>query len=126
MLAKSADEDPTIGEPVTVTGWGRTGDDDPASQFLMYNDNPTILDPEICAEPFGHSITDKVICINAVNGGTCSGDSGGPLNYPQEDGSYIQVGLTSFGPSTGCENGLPHVFTRVTSYYDWIINVIGE
>ena len=43
------------------------------------------------------------------------GDSGGPLNL---DGTTY--GVTSFVASAGCESGLPHGFTRVTYFLDWI------
>ena len=48
------------------------------------------------------------------------GDSGGPLVFREDDGRYTEVGIVSFGHKSGCENGYPAVFTRVTSYLDWI------
>ena len=48
------------------------------------------------------------------------GDSGGPLVFREDDGNYTEVGIVSFGHPSGCENGYPAVFTRVTSYLDWI------
>jgi hypothetical protein len=48
------------------------------------------------------------------------GDSGGPLVFREDDGSYTEVGIVSFGHESGCEKGYPAVFTRVTSYLDWI------
>lgn len=47
------------------------------------------------------------------------GDSGGPFSLSR-NGQNIQVGIVSFGLSLGCELGWPTVFTRVTSYLDWI------
>ncbi|KAJ8982907.1 hypothetical protein NQ317_004561 [Molorchus minor] len=46
----------------------------------------------------------------------CLGDSGSPLMV---DG--VQVGIASFGSDFGCESGFPGVYTRVTSYIDWIL-----
>jgi len=34
---------------------------------------------------------------------------------------WKQVGVVSFGASTGCEVGLPSGFTRVEYYLDWIM-----
>ena len=48
------------------------------------------------------------------------GDSGGPLVFRENDGNYTEVGIVSFQHSSGCEAGYPAVFTRVTSYLDWI------
>jgi len=111
---------PQAGDPITVTGWGKTSDDGGASIILQYNPEPTVLSNAECEIIYGHSITEGSICIETANGGVCNGDSGGPLNWPQADGSYIQVGVTSFVSALGCESGLPHAFTRVSTYLDWI------
>lgn len=51
--------------------------------------------------------------------GVFQGDSGGPLTA-ELDTEIRQIGLVSFGRSAGCERGYPHVYTRLTSYLDWI------
>ena len=48
------------------------------------------------------------------------GDSGGPLTY-----NGVQVGLTSFGSSLGCEAGQPDAFTRISYFRDWIREKTG-
>ena len=48
------------------------------------------------------------------------GDSGGPLIY-----NGIQVGLTSFGATAGCEIGYPSGFTRISHFRDWILTNTG-
>jgi secreted trypsin-like serine protease len=53
------------------------------------------------------------------------GDSGGPLIYLESDGIYTEVGIVSFGSAVGCMNEFPVVFTRVTSYLDWIESNTG-
>jgi Secreted trypsin-like serine protease len=40
--------------------------------------------------------------------------------YQDNDGRYTLVGIVSFGSSEGCQRGYPAVFTRVTSYLNWI------
>uniref|UniRef100_A0A1A9UIW1 Peptidase S1 domain-containing protein n=1 Tax=Glossina austeni TaxID=7395 RepID=A0A1A9UIW1_GLOAU len=50
---------------------------------------------------------------------TCQGDSGGPL--VMDTGKFI-VGITSFG--FGCAGAAPSIYTRVSSYIDWIEEVI--
>ena len=55
---------------------------------------------------------------------TCQGDSGGPLVCQNSSSSpFVVEGITSFG--FGCANyGYPGVYTRVSSYVDWIYSVI--
>jgi secreted trypsin-like serine protease len=48
------------------------------------------------------------------------GDEGGPLVIRDGDGLYTEVGIVSFGSSSGCTLGYPVGFTRVTSYLTWI------
>ncbi len=52
---------------------------------------------------------------------SCNGDSGGPLAYKKskpEDPWYL-IGIVSYGTSL-CGKGSPGVYTKVTSYLDWI------
>jgi chymotrypsin len=51
-------------------------------------------------------------------------DTGGPLVL-QIDGVYNLIGVVSFGFASGCEEGLPVVYSRVTSYLSWIASVSG-
>ena len=77
-----------------------------------------------CAAIYGIIIWEGTMCIDpikdGVGTGVCSGDSGGPLNYRQADNSYLQIGVTSFVSSGGCEDKLPHGFTRMTSFLGWV------
>lgn len=77
-----------------------------------------------CSPWYGGILTSNVICIKTTGGtSTCNGDSGGPLVLA--DGSNTLIGATSFGIVFGCEIGWPGVFTRITSYLDWIENNTG-
>lgn len=51
----------------------------------------------------------------------CHGDSGGPLQYKLNDTYYI-AGIVSFGVS--CGSTFPDVYTRVSSYIDWIEEIV--
>merc|ERR1712194_233927 len=75
-------------------------------------------------------LSDPEFCIDTTGGkGTCSGDSGGPLNMKSEvtkaGQQWKQVGIVSFGASAGCEVGYPAGFTRVEYYLDWIMSETG-
>jgi len=64
-------------------------------------------------------VTFQYICL------ALQGDSGGPLVYRLDDGTYIQVGIVSFGAAAGCELGYPTAFTRVSSFVSWISENTG-
>jgi secreted trypsin-like serine protease len=53
----------------------------------------------------------------------CSGDSGGGLITDIDNEIYL-IGLVSFGGT--CKQGLPDVFTKVSSYLDWIEEVMTK
>lgn len=50
---------------------------------------------------------------------TCRGDSGGPL-LQTIDGVPTLVGITSFGQGVCDSNKLPSIYTRVSSFLEWI------
>ena len=55
------------------------------------------------------------------------GDTGGPLVYYDDSYGNIQVGIASFNGTSDYpyQHELPAVFTRVTSYLNWISSVTG-
>jgi len=114
-----------VGDMVVASGWGRDSDEaQSVSPVLRWILSPVISKSSCNLRYFG-TITDNMICISGADGrSTCNGDSGGPLVY-KEDGQNIVIGATSFGIALGCEKGWPAVFTRVTSYLDWIQKVSG-
>lgn len=53
------------------------------------------------------------------------GDSGGPLMMPRLNQFYL-VGIVSYGPKTCGVPGVPGVYTRVSSFVDWIDEQIKQ
>jgi secreted trypsin-like serine protease len=51
--------------------------------------------------------------------GTCHGDSGGPAIAFREDGTPVQIGITSLG-APNCDTRVPDIFTRVDRISGWI------
>ncbi|EDV96187.1 GH16120 [Drosophila grimshawi] len=103
-----------------ASGWGRESDSSiSVSPTLRYVAMP-VMPYSRCRMYWGGSLSEKMICMSTTSGkSTCHGDSGGPLVNKEDDVDYI-IGITSFGLSMGCEIGFPTIFTRVTSYLDWI------
>lgn len=55
------------------------------------------------------------------NTDTCGGDSGSAIQMRLDEKFYV-VGVTSFG--FGCATELPSFYTRVSSYLDWIEEIV--
>ncbi|TMW50892.1 hypothetical protein DOY81_004036 [Sarcophaga bullata] len=99
-----------------ATGWGKsnlTGD----------------LTDLLCREAYGSFV--KIhrghLCAGKLNGkgGTCVGDSGGPLQCRlTKNGPWILAGITSFGSGCAIE-GYPDVYTRTSHYMKWIQDTIA-
>ncbi|KAF5287273.1 hypothetical protein FQR65_LT02146 [Abscondita terminalis] len=104
------------GVGVTLSGWGRTSYPGSAPENLQFIDLVTVSNDD-CAQRHtstGLPITSGQICtLTRAGEGACHGDSGGPLISGSE-----QVGVVSWGQP--CAVGYPDVFTRVSSYIDWI------
>ncbi|EGW02909.1 Transmembrane protease, serine 3 [Cricetulus griseus] len=104
-----------------TSGWGATEDGGDASPVLNHAAVPLISN-KICnhRDVYGGIISPSMLCAGYLKGGvdSCQGDSGGPL-VCQERRLWKLVGATSFG--IGCaEVNKPGVYTRVTSFLDWI------
>merc|ERR1712213_258337 len=112
------------GEMALVSGWGRPSDSSSGiSEVLRYVDDRRVLSQSECENYWGN-LNDGVVCIDTTDGGgSCNGDSGGPLSIP--GAQYEQIGIVSFGSTLGCESGAPAGFTEVTMYRDWISSVTG-
>lgn len=106
-----------------VTGWGRLSTSGALADILQQALLP-VVGHDICSQPEWWSVlaTEKMVCAggDGITAG-CNGDSGGPLNCQNPDGSWDVHGVVSFGSGQGC-NVLqkPTVFTKVSSYIDWI------
>ncbi|WP_159737852.1 S1 family peptidase [Vibrio atypicus] len=84
-----------------------------------------------CQAEFGGQLTSKQLCFGGAEQGgyqnsTCSGDSGGPV-YFYDGVEYIQVGITSFGPSVcgDVRYSVTSVFTDIYDYQAWINQVLN-
>lgn len=117
-----------------ATGYGATRSGGEMSIDLM-KVRLDILDNDVCVKYFVDDddedyrdgsvvITNSQLCIGSYEAGkdTCQGDSGGPVQISLENHTCVShiIGVTSFGsPVCGGENA-PAVYTRVSSYIDWI------
>ncbi|XP_065352942.1 brachyurin-like [Cloeon dipterum] len=109
----------------TISGWGKTSDENGPSDVLKYVSR-TVIDNKECAKNYGDiTVNGNLLCINNKDKqGTCQGDSGGPFVRTEPDNKFTQIGLVSFGSSVSCVT-YPSGFTRVSAYIGWISTVTG-
>lgn len=109
------------GRNVTITGFGHTGRS--RHSGVKQKALVPIFDLEQCRSKWARiTLNEGQLCAGAQYSiDSCSGDSGGPLMTQR---LYWTVeGIVSFGYQCGLE-GWPGVYTRVSSYVDWIKSVI--
>ncbi|XP_028823413.1 serine protease 33 isoform X1 [Denticeps clupeoides] len=118
----------------TITGWGNIRDGvtlsglgtlqqvdvpliDSTSCQAMYNTQPT--------EPI--DIGPDMICAGYQEGGkdSCQGDSGGPLVCMTDNGTWVQVGVVSFGLGCAVPNR-PGVYAKVSAFSSFIQSSIPD
>lgn len=108
-----------------ITGYGYTREGGPSSHDLL-STTLNIVPDSRCRRLYEDEYSvPQMLCAGHMRGGrdTCQGDSGGPLAQRSSSGSYVLVGITSFG--RGCARpNTPGVYTRVSNYVDWIQETI--
>ncbi|KAI9559659.1 hypothetical protein GHT06_013664 [Daphnia sinensis] len=116
-----------VKDTVVLTGWGLTSDESDGISSVLRKTIVTVITNEKCLEQYDTVITDEMICTNGEDHqGSCFGDSGGPMNFRQADGTWKQIGIVSFGSNQGCESGYANGFTRVSSFASWIQNITTQ
>lgn len=111
-------------ESALISGWGSTvfggsGVADLRKATVDVLGSPTTTD---CGSYSTSTYLNNIMLCAGVSGGgidACQGDSGGPL-VVDADVTNVLAGITSWGNGCG-ESNYPGVYTRVTSFDDWII-----
>jgi len=127
---------PTAGEAIPVgktcvaAGWGRNNSRNQDTPDALQQVLAPAQDAKTCQKGWFSSYKEDImICAGSLQGtsGTCQGDSGGMLACQQSDGSWRLYGATSFGVAGTClQAGKPGIFTRLSSYIDWINKNMNE
>lgn len=121
------------GIKLQASGFGKTDDNADMSPILNKVSLLEVTNDE-CKEKWKSiirkGIVDTHLCAYDESDDsmdTCEGDSGGPLEMKLKDIDSlvpIVVGVTSFGMGCGSDN--PGVYTRVSSFIDWIKEQVPE
>jgi len=109
-----------VGFQATATGWGLTIDGKYPDKLQKIT-NMEVLTNARCQHSTEYSDTNAMVCANVPRkvGGTCSGDSGGPL-IVKDGRNYVLIGVTSHGVGSCYNKDHISVFARVTSVLEWI------
>ena len=110
----------------TVIGWGTTSYPTTSYPEMLMQVNVPIVSNATCSASYPGQITSNMLCAGYAAGGkdSCQGDSGGPLMVSTGSGSYVQVGVVSWGD--GCAlAGYYGVYTRVSNYAAWISSYVS-
>ncbi|CAN7998414.1 unnamed protein product, partial [Ixodes hexagonus] len=115
------------GLPCIATGWGYTRPDGSESDVLQKVILP-VWSQSSCRSAYKdvNDITNRMMCAGYYKGGhgPCKGDSGGPLQCPRRDGTWVLAGVTSWGMTCAAPHR-PGVFARVGAlrkFIDFYIN----
>ncbi|CAH1161817.1 unnamed protein product [Phyllotreta striolata] len=120
----------SAGVNITTAGWGRTEYGVP-STVLLKVDIP-VVNKVVCSRQYlaqGVNLVDSQICAGGEGGkDSCSGDSGGPLMRRSDSNilQWFQEGIVSFGSLRCGIKGLPAVYTKVSSFVQWIHSTIRD
>lgn len=105
------------GLPCIATGWGYTRPDGSESDVLQKVNLPA-WSQSSCRSTYKdiNDITNRMMCAGYYKGGRgpCKGDSGGPLQCPRSDGTWVLAGITSWGMTCAAPRR-PGVFMRVST-----------
>ena len=100
---------------------------------MMYSETGISAATKSIVETMSGRLTANMICAGTATGvrDACNGDSGGPLFAEKADG-VEQIGIVSWGEgpmdaAAACGHANAYgVYTRVTSYKDWIAEKTGQ
>ena len=117
-----------LGEMTTALGWGMAD----SVSYLYYPEtlrqvNLPIVSNSYCDDIYGEpSLLSSQICAGYYEGkDACAGDSGGAL-VSNVDGIWVHVGLVSFGAPCDTYNGWYGVYTRTSSYIDFVKQYVPD
>lgn len=105
------------GKNMTIVGFGHTGRR--SHSGVKQKARVPVWDQRRCQEKWTSiTLTEGQLCAGGdYNIDSCTGDSGGPMMVQRL--YWTLEGVVSFGNRCGLE-GWPGVYTRVSSYMDWI------
>jgi len=116
IVMNSMSLDPYVGEPVRVTGYGVTAENN--TDAGTKREGMTTVFQSLLNTDLG-----QVMLVGNQGSQTCYGDSGGPA-FMTLDGIEQIVGTTSFGTGPCEQDGTVDGEVRLDLYYSWIMDFV--
>lgn len=88
----------------------------------LRHSNNVIIPNDYCEQTLNREKVD--MCAVSYESSVCYGDQGGGL-LANVSGRLCQIGLLTNINANGCNNGYPHIYTKVTDHLDWIAFLTG-
>lgn len=118
--------------PTWIAGWGLSGSLSKLKRTPVLRRAGTYVQRRLFCRNhvrayypfFNYSSQLCTITPPGFSSGTCHGDSGGPALAFREDGTPVQIGITSLG-AADCDTHLPDIFTRIDRIYPWIAEQVA-
>ena len=124
-MPEAGDESWILGAPgAFIVGWGRV---DARSFPTQLQEAPvTVFEQQECAAAYGFRFYPGELCAGEWSGSpsVCEGDSGGPLLRLSAEGSWVLIGVVSWGPARCATRGRPPVFMSVPYFRSWVEAVL--
>jgi len=110
-----------VGALGTVTGYGSQSQLFRRAAPKLRQVTVPIWENRKCSGVYKKNLTESFLCAGYEEGGkdACQGDSGGPLMTEGPEQKMMVVGVVSHGIGCGSP-GYPGVYTRTTTFLDWI------
>lgn len=109
-----------VGALGTVIGYGSQSQQFRRAASKLRQVQVPIWENRKCGMVYKKNITETFMCAGFEEGGkdACQGDSGGPMMIVGPNERMMIVGVVSHG--IGCGGSYPGVYTRVSTFSDWI------
>ena len=112
-----------------VAGWGRTSTNPLAIKpSKLHQVTLPLIDQNLCERIWSENhVNEKQLCAGSPGKDSCTYDSGSPLmqlDYVRK--KTFLIGITSFGSKRCGDSHKPGVYTRISSYLNWIHEMTSE
>lgn len=119
---------PSFGKDGWLVGWGTNIEPNGSASARSYNATLDVLSNNRTCEGYANFNAATMICVNVTKGVPCTHDEGAPLvmhaTTATDQLEPVAVGIYSY--NTECRSDMSSIFTRLSAFYSWFINIAGR